>query len=70
MLLHGDELGRTQDGNNNTYAQDSEITWVDWDDVDEPLVEFTAARVAAATRPPDVPAQALLHRYDGPHRKR
>ncbi|WP_430593611.1 glycogen debranching protein GlgX [Humidisolicoccus flavus] len=43
MLLHGDELGRTQDGNNNTYAQDSEISWIDWDNADEPLVEFTAA---------------------------
>ena len=43
MLLHGDELGRTQRGNNNAYAQDSELTWVDWDAVDQPLVEFTAA---------------------------
>ena len=43
MLLHGDELGRTQDGNNNAYAQDNEIAWVHWDDVDQPLVEFTAA---------------------------
>ena len=43
MLLHGDELGRTQDGNNNTYAQDSEISWVHWDEADRPLVEFTAA---------------------------
>lgn len=43
MLLHGDELGRTQDGNNNTYAQDSEIAWVHWDKADKPLVEFTAA---------------------------
>ncbi|MFZ2016456.1 MAG: glycogen debranching protein GlgX [Nocardioides sp.] len=42
MLLHGDEAGRTQDGNNNTYAQDSEIAWMHWDAVDEPLVEFTA----------------------------
>ncbi|MCY7365539.1 MAG: glycogen debranching protein GlgX [Frankiaceae bacterium] len=31
MLLHGDELGRTQGGNNNVYAQDNEIAWVDWD---------------------------------------
>ncbi len=31
MLAHGDELGRTQNGNNNAYAQDNEITWVDWD---------------------------------------
>jgi len=43
MILHGDELGRTQDGNNNTYAQDSEISWVHWDRTDMPLVEFTAA---------------------------
>jgi len=43
MLLHGDELGRTQQGNNNGYAQDNELTWVHWDKVDEPLVEFTAA---------------------------
>ena len=30
MLLHGDELGRTQVGNNNVYAQDNEIAWIDW----------------------------------------
>jgi glycogen operon protein len=30
MLLHGDELGRTQHGNNNVYAQDNELSWVDW----------------------------------------
>jgi isoamylase len=43
MLLHGDELGRTQGGNNNGYAQDNEITWVDWSSPDQPLIEFTAA---------------------------
>jgi isoamylase len=40
MVLHGDELGRTQQGNNNTYCQDSELTWVDWEHADEGLVEF------------------------------
>jgi glycogen operon protein len=30
MLLHGDEIGRTQGGNNNAYCQDNEISWVDW----------------------------------------
>ena len=45
MILHGDEMGRTQDGNNNTYAQDSETSWVHWDRVDEPLVEFTATLI-------------------------
>jgi len=43
MLLHGDEIGRTQLGNNNGYAQDNEITWMDWDAADRPLLEFTAA---------------------------
>ncbi|MFP5313779.1 MAG: glycogen debranching protein GlgX [Actinomycetes bacterium] len=43
MISHGDELGRTQDGNNNTYCQDSELSWVHWDKLDQPLLEFTAA---------------------------
>ncbi|MDP9026880.1 MAG: glycogen debranching protein GlgX, partial [Actinomycetota bacterium] len=43
MMLHGDELGRTQDGNNNGYAQDSALTWVHWDRADQGLIEFTAA---------------------------
>ncbi|MDT0277830.1 glycogen debranching protein GlgX [Blastococcus goldschmidtiae] len=41
MLLHGDELGRSQGGNNNGYCQDSELTWIDWENVDEGLLEFT-----------------------------
>src|SRR5690606_30846374 len=43
MLAHGEELGRTQQGNTNTYAQDSELSWIHWDDADRDLVEFTAA---------------------------
>ncbi len=43
MVLHGDELGRSQGGNNNTYAQDSEISWVHWDRADTPLTEFVSA---------------------------
>ena len=42
MILHGDELGRTQEGNNNTYAQDSELSWIDWDRTDRPLCEFVS----------------------------
>ena len=43
MLLAGDELGRTQQGNNNAYCQDNEISWVDWDAADEhgDLLDFT-----------------------------
>lgn len=43
MLAHGDELGRTQQGNNNVYAQDGELSWIDWEHADQPLIEFTAA---------------------------
>ncbi|MCH9760780.1 MAG: glycogen debranching protein GlgX [Actinomycetia bacterium] len=41
MLCHGDELGRTQHGNNNGYCQDNEITWIDWANADQRLIEFT-----------------------------
>jgi glycogen operon protein len=41
MLLGGDEMGRTQGGNNNAYCQDDEISWFDWESVDESLLEFT-----------------------------
>ncbi|MGH3355308.1 MAG: glycogen debranching protein GlgX [Nocardioidaceae bacterium] len=49
MLLHGDELGRSQQGNNNTYCQDSELSWVDWDGADKSLTEFvrTVTRLRA-----------------------
>ncbi len=43
MLLGGDEIGRTQGGNNNAYCQDNEISWVDWDlsAGDRELLDFT-----------------------------
>jgi isoamylase len=41
MLLGGDELGRTQSGNNNAWCQDNEISWFDWESVDPELQEFT-----------------------------
>jgi glycogen operon protein len=41
MLLGGDEFGRTQQGNNNAYCQDNELSWYDWKQVDEALLEFT-----------------------------
>ncbi|RPF21055.1 glycogen operon protein [Myceligenerans xiligouense] len=40
MLSHGDEIGRTQQGNNNTYCQDNELTWMDWEDPDKDLLDF------------------------------
>ena len=48
MLLHGDELGRTQRGNNNVYAQDNDLAWIDWERAKdfEVLTDFVA-RLAA-----------------------
>src|SRR5438094_5209838 len=41
MLSHGDELGRTQRGNNNVYCQDNDLSWIDWATADLDLIEFT-----------------------------
>jgi isoamylase len=46
MLLGGDEVGRTQKGNNNPYCQDNEISWVDWSSIDRPLLDFTRWLIA------------------------
>ncbi|MTD14623.1 glycogen debranching protein GlgX [Nakamurella sp. YIM 132087] len=46
MLLGGDEMGRTQGGNNNAYCQDNEISWFQWDAVDEDLLDFTRRLIA------------------------
>ncbi len=46
MLLGGDELGRTQRGNNNAYAQDNEVSWYDWDNIDEEFLAFTRRLIA------------------------
>ena len=58
MLLHGDELGRTQGGNNNAYCQDNEISWIDWnlDAEGQALLAF-AERVIAVRK-----EQPLLRR--------
>jgi isoamylase len=52
MIAHGDEIGRTQSGNNNVYCQDNELSWVDWADEPEKdvLLDFasTVTRLRAA----------------------
>jgi len=54
MLLGGDEIGRTQGGNNNGYAQDNEISWYDWDltDDDAALLDFTRRTIRVFRRHP------------------
>ena len=48
MILHGDEMGRTQQGNNNTYCQYNELSWVDWelDEHQEEMLWFTQRMIA------------------------
>ena len=50
MLLGGDERGRTQQGNNNAYCQDNEITWFDWSSADDELLAFTRRLIAFRKR--------------------
>ncbi|MFW3172011.1 glycogen debranching protein GlgX [Geodermatophilus sp. CPCC 206100] len=61
MLLHGDELGRTQNGNNNGYCQDSPLTWIDWDNVDEGLLEFTKTATRIRTEHPTFRRRRFFH---------
>lgn len=52
MLVAGDELGRTQNGNNNAYCQDNEISWLNWSAADSILLEFTRKMVAFRKKHP------------------
>ena len=62
MIAHGDEIGRTQNGNNNVYCQDSELAWMDWSLVDKnaDLLAFArkvrapCGREASGVSPPPV----------------
>ena len=62
MLLGGDEIGRSQGGNNNGYAQDNEVSWFDWDlqRRDRQLLAFTAVADPALQGPPGAAAAPLL----------
>jgi glycogen operon protein len=62
LLLGGDELGRTQLGNNNAYCQDNELVWFDWSAVDADLLDFTRRLIALRRATPGVPPTALPRR--------
>jgi glycogen operon protein len=62
MLTAGDEIGRTQQGNNNAYAQDNAITWLDWQNADSELAAFVG-RLARLRR--DRPALSTDDFFDG-----
>lgn len=80
MLLAGDELGNSQNGNNNAYCQDGEIGWLDWSDVDENFLAFCTKAIAfrkahtilrqrrflhSRTRPVDEETDLFWRRPDG-----
>ena len=50
MLLGGDEMGRTQQGNNNAYCQDNEISWFDWSSAEAELLAFTSQLIGLRKR--------------------
>jgi isoamylase len=52
MLLGGDEVGRSQRGNNNAYCQDNEISWYDWANADRNLLQFTRRLIQLRLRHP------------------
>jgi glycogen operon protein len=62
MILHGDEMGRTQQGNNNTYCQDNEISWVDWalDADQKEMLAFTREMIALRQAHPIVRRRRFL----------
>ncbi len=61
MLTMGDECGRTQRGNNNAYAQDNAISWLDWEHADAAMTAFTAALIRIRREHPALRADRRLH---------
>jgi glycogen operon protein len=63
MISHGDELGRTQSGNNNAYCQDSPLTWIDWvlSPSNKELLEFTRRVFAIRAASPLLRRCAFFH---------
>ena len=60
LLQGGDELGRTQSGNNNAYCQDNALTWLDWPQADDELIDFTAGLISLRQRFPQLRRTAWL----------
>jgi isoamylase len=61
MLVGGDELGRTQNGNNNGYCQDNELSWFDWEHIDDGLMAFTARLIQFRKEHPNFQRRRWFH---------
>jgi isoamylase len=68
MLLAGDEMGRTQGGNNNAYCQDNEVSWLDWSlaSTERELVEFTETLAAMRRDHPVFRRRRFFHGHPAP----
>jgi len=64
MMLGGDEMGRTQHGNNNAYCQDNDLNWFDWPGADQALLAFTRRLVAFRKAHPVFRRQRFLSGAD------
>ena len=61
MILSGDEIGHTQQGNNNAYCQDSDISWLDWAKADTDMLAFTKRLIAFRKNHPILRQKLFLH---------
>ncbi|MGZ9810111.1 glycogen debranching protein GlgX [Pseudoroseicyclus sp. H15] len=61
MILAGDELGNSQQGNNNAYCQDNEIGWVDWASADTEFLKFVRQIIAFRKAHPTLRQKRFLH---------
>jgi len=61
MILAGDELGNSQNGNNNAYCQDNEIGWVNWDSLDPDFLSFFREIIAFRKENPILRQKRFLH---------
>jgi isoamylase len=70
MLVAGDEMGHTQNGNNNAYCQDNELTWIDWSKLNDggrKLLEFTKRLIQIRMRHPILQRGRFLAGAHNPH---
>ena len=65
MLLAGDEHSHSQHGNNNAYCQDNELTWLNWENNDSGLFNFTAALIHLRSKIPALQSDSWWQEGDG-----
>ncbi|MCV2488803.1 glycogen debranching protein GlgX [Geodermatophilus sp. YIM 151500] len=66
MLTAGDEFGRTQQGNNNAYCQDNELSWMDWKAVDEDLLAYVTRLIDLRRKAPALRQEAFFEGHELP----